>query len=120
MRKDDGFTLVELLIVLGIVAVMVGVVAMSFQADAPALAEAPALVGPTAGGEPAAEWQLVQTAIEAYNTFDVAEGAAAIPPRPTGAVVTPGDADAPFARYLKRPTVYAYAWGAEGAALAQP
>ncbi|NLD42169.1 MAG: prepilin-type N-terminal cleavage/methylation domain-containing protein [Chloroflexi bacterium] len=120
MRKDDGFTLVELLIVLGIVAVMVGVVAMSFQADAPALAEAPAALGEMPAGEPAAEWQVVQTAIEAYNTFDVAEGAAAIPPRAAAAAITPGDADAPFAHYLKRPTVYAYAWGAEGAALAQP
>ncbi len=110
MRRDDGFTLVELLIVLGIVGVMVGVVAMSFQANPPAVAE-PAMV---------AELQVVQTAIEAYNTFDVTEGAAVIPERAAGAVISPGDADAPFSCYLKEPTAYAYAWGSEGTGLAQP
>ncbi|NLD73716.1 MAG: prepilin-type N-terminal cleavage/methylation domain-containing protein [Chloroflexi bacterium] len=110
MRNENGFTLVELFIVLGIVAVLVGVVAMSFR-DVPVAPDDPAAV---------AELEVVRTAVDAYNTFDVAEGAPEIPARPEPAVIAPDDSDAPFGSYLKEPTTYAYTWDAAGAALAQP
>lgn len=111
MRKEHGFTLIELLIVLAILGILVGVVAMSVGGltdSANARAET-------------AELQTVQTAIDTYNTQDVAvDGAAAIAARNTAAVITSSDADAPFAKYLKRDTKYSYTWEAGGVNLQIP
>mgnify|MGYP001054269600 CR=1 FL=1 len=110
MRNENGFTLVELFIVLGIVAVLVGVVAMSFRDETVAQAD-PAM---------SAELEIVRTAVDAYNTFDVVEGAPEIPAREEPAVITPDDPDAPFGRYLKAPTAFAYTWGPAGEGILQP
>ena len=110
MRRDEGFTLVELLIVLGIVGVRVGLVAMSLEVSPPAAAET----------SRTAEMQTVEEAIAAYNTADVPDGAVAIPARATVRVIAAGDADAPFSRYLGETTTYSYAWGPDGRWLAQP
>ena len=110
MRNENGFTLVELFIVLGIVAVLVGVVAMSFRDETVAQAD-PAM---------SAELEVVRTAVDAYNTFDVIEGATEIPARPEPGIISPGDADAPVSRYLKGPTSFVYAWEPDGAGLVQP
>ena len=109
MRNENGFTLVELFLVLGIVAVLVGVVAMSFRDETVAQAD-PAM---------SAELEIVRTAVDAYNTFDVVEGPPEIAAR-SRAVITPDDPDAPFGRYLKAPTAFAYTWGPAGEGILQP
>jgi general secretion pathway protein G len=109
MRKEHGFTLIELLIVLAILGILVGVVAMSVGG----------LTDSAATRAKTAELQTVQTAIDTYNTQDVAvDGAAAIVARGTAAVIQTTDADAPFAKYLKRDTKYLFSWDADGENLA--
>ena len=67
------------------------------------------------------ELEIVQTAIDTYNTQDVTvDGAPAIGARAAAAVITSADADAPFAKYLKRDTKYTFTWGADGAGLDSP
>lgn len=111
MRKEHGFTLIELLIVLAILGILVGVVAMSVGG----------LTDSATSRAQNAELQTVQTAIDTYNTQDVAvDGAAAIEARTTAAVIASSDADAPFAKYLKRTTKYTYTWAAGGDSLAIP
>ncbi len=55
----------------------------------------------------ASERQRVQTAIEAYHMLDQLP---AIPARGVPQCILPGDADAPFGRFLRGPTRYAYRW----------
>jgi prepilin-type N-terminal cleavage/methylation domain-containing protein len=111
MRKQSGFTLIELLIVLAILGILVGVVAMSVGN----------LTTTATTRAKDSELDIVQTAIDTYNTQDVTvELAAAIGARAAAAVITSADADAPFAKYLKRDTKYSFTWGAGGTALAIP
>jgi prepilin-type N-terminal cleavage/methylation domain-containing protein len=109
MRKEHGFTLIELLIVLAILGILVGIVAMSVG-DINATAKERGMNS---------ELEIVQTAIDTYNTQDVTvDGADAIGARAAAAVITSADADAPFAKYLKRDTKYSYTWSAGGEDLA--
>ncbi len=110
MRKEQGFTVVELLIVVGIMAVIVGVVAMNMGGEerVSALAE-----------DPVVELSLVTTAIDAYNQEDLARGESPIPPRADAAPIGTADEDAPFAKYLPTGTTHAYSWDADGADLEQ-
>ena len=107
MRKEHGFTLIELLIVLAILGILVGVVAMSVGG----LTESAKARAVTA------EYQIVQTAIDTYNTQDVAvDQRDAIP---ASEAVEPIDAcedgTSPFfCKYLRRDTKYSYSWGADG------
>jgi len=109
VRKEQGFTVVELLIVVGILAVIVGVVATNASGtSADGLAE-----------DRAAELSLVKTAIDTYNEQDVAGGQSPIPARVEPAPIAAADQDAPFAKYLPSDTAYSYRWGMNGTDLGQ-
>ena len=107
-RNNKGFTLIELLIVLAILGILVGIVAMSVGG----------LVGTARTTGLASELSILQTAIDTYNTQDVAVSlAAAIPLQDSWTVVAP--ATTGFQQYLKRTTKYYYQWTAEGAVVTQ-
>jgi len=105
MRKQ-GFTLVEMLVVLAIVGILASITALSVPRFA---AEAD-----RRGVE--SESATILAAIDSYNTQDVAvQEAALIPARIEPAQIGPADADAPFAKYLQdRGSRYAYTWGEGG------
>ncbi|HHX44143.1 MAG TPA: type II secretion system protein [Chloroflexi bacterium] len=110
MRKEHGFTLIELLIVLAILGILVGVVAMSVGG----------LTDSAKSRAVTAEYQVVQTAIDTYNTQDVAVDLSnPIPERATAAPVEAGDGSTEpyFNKYLKRDTKYSYGWKADGVEL---
>jgi prepilin-type N-terminal cleavage/methylation domain-containing protein len=126
LRKEGGFTLIELLIVLAIMGILVGIVAMSVGN----------LTETAKDRGVASELQIVQTAIDTYNTQDVAVGPGPTIPERTAdnaAIISvPGDWDAdgdkvvdegaaaPFAKYLRRDTKYNFSWGAGGEDLTSP
>ena len=107
MRNERGFTLIELLIVLAILAILVGVVAMSVGG-----------ITDTANDRAmSAELEVVQTAIDTYITLDgTSSSTAAITERASTAaapiVSTDEAVDAPFYKYLNGDTKYSYYWDA--------
>ena len=108
MRKERGFTLIELLIVLAILGILIGIVAMSVGN----LTETAIERGQDS------EQEIVQLSIDTYNTMDVAVDASdVITQRTTAAVIELTDADAPFAKYLKRATKYTWKWATGGLTL---
>jgi len=101
--SQEGFTLIEMLLVLAILGILVGIVAMN-------VADLPFLAGLRAQGF---ERRVVETAIDAYIASDVIDrGPAALSARSesNAATIGPGDSDAEFAKYLRRDTKYEYWW----------
>ena len=108
-RNEKGFTLIELLIVLAILGILVGIVAMSVGT----LTDTAKTTGLDA------EKEIVETAIDTYNTQDVAVNSAAAIAASTAAWQQVGPSTTAFGTYLKRTTKYYYQWEADGENLTQ-
>jgi hypothetical protein len=94
-----------MLVVLAILGVLVGLVAL----------KGPDVLAWATNRSMATELGRVQSAIDAYNTQDVAVNQGThIPARNTPSKITLTDADAPFAKYLRRGSRYLYSWEADG------
>ena len=107
MRREQGFTLIELLIVLSILGILVGIVAMSVG-DLTETARERGLES---------EQEIVQTAIDTYNTQDVmVEAATAITAQATFILIPDGESLG-FNKYLQQGTKYGFRWGAGGDSL---
>ena len=113
IRSENGFTLVELLVVLAIMAILVAVVVPNL---------AGLLTGASSGAMDAEE-DTVQTAIDSYNSQDVLESSdvdISIPASltwykiPVASPITPYS----FSTYLRDITRYCYSWQALGTSLA--
>jgi len=110
LHREQGFTGIELLIVLATLGVLVGIVAMSLD-DMDQCAR---------NREIRLEMSALQAAIEMYNSHDVeARGATSIPPQTTPVMVSVADPMAApfFQRYLPQSTKFKYIWQVGGAQL---
>ncbi len=101
MNKQRGFTLIELLIVLAILAILIGIVAMSIG-NIRQTAQQRGLQS---------ERQVVETAIDSYVTLQ--ENLPTVPDVTVGVVITATE-DTGFGQYLRRDTKYYYMWSGVG------
>lgn len=103
MRKERGFTLIELLIVLAILAILIGIVAMSIGG----LRQTAIKRGMQS------EREVVETAINAWITLDDPDPTALADESLAPAPVTTADA---WGGYLKKDSKYYYTWVGLGTA----
>jgi prepilin-type N-terminal cleavage/methylation domain-containing protein len=102
IKEEGGFTLVELLVTIAILAVLFGVVTLTLSG-----------VGSDAEDTvKVAECGVVQSAADIYLAEDTTH---TITARTTAAVITDSDTDAEFNGYLRDlPTSYTYTWTSDG------
>lgn len=102
MRGEQGFTLVELLVTISVLALLFGIVTLTLG-DLGANAES------TVND---AELGVVQSAVDIYMAD---QNAATITARGTADYIDTGDTDAPFEVYLRsKPTKCTYTWDTDG------
>lgn len=98
-RDEGGFTLVELLVTISILAVLFGIVALSLAG-----------VGANAEKEvKAAELGVVQSAVDIYMAVN---NVITVTASTSCATIAGGGTD--FSKYLRRDTKYSYAWDTDG------
>jgi prepilin-type N-terminal cleavage/methylation domain-containing protein len=107
-RNDEGYTLIELLIVIAIIAILVSIVSINFTG----------IMDQVNGVAIEAELQSVQLAVDRYNTWDVGvNGSTAITSNSPASKISISGGPV-FAKYLSGQTKYCYTWEAAGANLA--
>ncbi|MFO7917750.1 MAG: prepilin-type N-terminal cleavage/methylation domain-containing protein [Anaerolineae bacterium] len=104
MAEQGGFTLMELLMVLGILGILAGIVAVGMGG----------IVEMATRRAMRSEWEIVNKAVDAYNIqVTNAEEVPTIAPCTTPSVIT-GSQSLGFREYLRHDTTYYYMWEAEG------